>query len=324
MRRVVKYLRSQGLNVWVDNEKLVPGTPVWENEIEKAIKGAFAIVVVLSPDAKNSEWVLREITLADQYQKRAFPVLVAGKNEDSIPFRLVTRQFVDLRNNEKAGLASLYNALSRYLNEVDSTQQEEELEGIENDAEEASTSLEDKRTSIPHSANQMLYWITLGWAIGGGIGGFMYDIVNAVVGGAIGGIIGGLLTVASLRQAGKFFRQTNTMLIILAWGFSGSIGWLIGWELTEAIGAGIGMIIFISLGLAFTFDTPYLFSIWKRAIFIVLAWGTGGAIGWSIAKGMIDNLGINYSTSWVLGMTIGWGIAGFVTGWQLLKKDSTN
>lgn len=118
MRRIVKYLREQGINAWVDNEKLVPGTPIWEYEIEKAIRGAFAIVVVLSPDAKKSEWVLREITLADQFHKRVFPVLVGGTDEDSIPLRLITRQFVDLRKDESTGLKSLSTAISFYSEEL--------------------------------------------------------------------------------------------------------------------------------------------------------------------------------------------------------------
>ena len=73
MRRVAMFLRNQGINVWVDNEKLVPGTPIWEVEIEKAIKAASAIIVILSPDSKNSEWVRREISLADNIAHAFFP-----------------------------------------------------------------------------------------------------------------------------------------------------------------------------------------------------------------------------------------------------------
>ena len=111
----------------MDNEKLVPGTPIWEKELEKAIKSAFAIVVVLSPDSKNSEWVLREVTLADQFRKRVFPVLVTGSEEDSIPLRLITRQFVDVRTNEDAGFHSLKTAISFYLEEL-AAQEEKERE----------------------------------------------------------------------------------------------------------------------------------------------------------------------------------------------------
>jgi HEAT repeat protein len=115
MSLIAKYLRAQGVKVWVDNEKLIPGTPIWEDEIEKAIRNAVAIVVVLSPDSKNSEWVKREMTMADQYQKRVFPVLINGDEKNSISLRLINRQFVDLRKNWEEGMKSLSNALSFYI-----------------------------------------------------------------------------------------------------------------------------------------------------------------------------------------------------------------
>ena len=86
MRRIVAFLRGEGINVWVDNEKLIPGTPIWEEEIEKAIKAAGAIVVVMSPDLKKSEWVRREISLAEQNRIRIFPVLVSGDESLLSPF----------------------------------------------------------------------------------------------------------------------------------------------------------------------------------------------------------------------------------------------
>jgi len=121
MRRIVSNLRQQGIKVWVDNEELIPGTPVWEREIEAAIGNAFAIIVILSPDSKNSEWVRREITLTEQHRKRIFPVLVEGDEGSSISLRLITHQFVDLRHNEKAGLNALSAAIQSYLSQPSST-----------------------------------------------------------------------------------------------------------------------------------------------------------------------------------------------------------
>lgn len=115
MRRITFFLRDQGFTVWVDNEKLIPGTPAWEESIEKAIKNAFAVIVILSPDSKNSEWVRREITYSDQFQKRLFPVLVRGTEEMSLPIRLVTRQFVDFRQDEESGLKSLLAAITFHI-----------------------------------------------------------------------------------------------------------------------------------------------------------------------------------------------------------------
>jgi formylglycine-generating enzyme required for sulfatase activity len=128
MRRIVTFLRQQGIKVWVDNEKLIPGTPIWEEEIEKAIKSAPAIVVVLSPDSKDSEWVRREISLADQYRKRVFPVLVRGDEESSISLRLIGRQYVDIRKYEEAGLNSMSVSLLRYLEELGAQEQKSKKE----------------------------------------------------------------------------------------------------------------------------------------------------------------------------------------------------
>lgn len=119
MRRVVTFLRSQGINVWVDNEKLIPGTPVWETEIEKAIFGANATVVILSPDSKASEWVRREISYTERYHKRIFPVLVRGDENSSISIRLTNHQYVDIRDNEEVGLEKLGTALLFYLEDLE-------------------------------------------------------------------------------------------------------------------------------------------------------------------------------------------------------------
>jgi len=119
MRRVVAFLRKQGINVWVDNEKLIPGTPIWETEIEKAITNAGAVVVLLSPDSKNSPWVRREISYAEDNDKRIFPILVEGNERDTIPIRLTNHQRIDIRTNEEVGLNSLATALSFYLENLE-------------------------------------------------------------------------------------------------------------------------------------------------------------------------------------------------------------
>ena len=136
MQRIVKYLRGQGLNVWVDNERLVPGTPIWEKEIEKAIKSTKVVIVCLSPEAKESVWVLNELTLADEYKKRIFPVLVRGEFRDAVPFRLVTRQFVDLKKDEIGGLNSLGNAIHTYLDELKLAEEESAIREQERLVEE--------------------------------------------------------------------------------------------------------------------------------------------------------------------------------------------
>ena len=80
-RRIAAELRGRGINVWVDIENLIRG---WEREIERSIRGAAGVIVLLSPGSHNSEWVRREISFGEQNEKSLFPVLVSGDENDSI------------------------------------------------------------------------------------------------------------------------------------------------------------------------------------------------------------------------------------------------
>ena len=114
-QKVVAGLRERGVNVWVDTENLVPGSPAWEREIEKSIRNASGIIVLLSPDSNNSEWVRREISFTEENDKRIFPVHIHGDENESIPLRLSSHQRVDLRRNFSKGLDTLAHALKDHL-----------------------------------------------------------------------------------------------------------------------------------------------------------------------------------------------------------------
>lgn len=106
MRRVRDDMFGARLPVWTD-ELIEPGTPAWFREVESAIEKAFAIVVLLSPDAKGSEWVGKEIEYAQMLKKMILPVLVRGEAAFAIPFSLAGTQFVDLSQNYADGVRKL-------------------------------------------------------------------------------------------------------------------------------------------------------------------------------------------------------------------------
>ena len=114
-RRIAAELRGRGIHIWVDVENLIPGSPAWEREIERSIRGAAGVIVLLSPDSHDSEWVRREISFAEQNEKRIFPVLIRGDEDDSIPLRLSNHQRVDLRQHFHQGMDGLANALNDHL-----------------------------------------------------------------------------------------------------------------------------------------------------------------------------------------------------------------
>lgn len=86
-------LDAAGISVWTDNN-LKPGTPAWERAVQEAIETCSHFVVLLSPNAKESEWVNREIAYADQFRKTIIPVLISQNEKDSVPLRLVSHQRV--------------------------------------------------------------------------------------------------------------------------------------------------------------------------------------------------------------------------------------
>ncbi len=118
MRRVSEDLRKRGFVVWND-EALEPGTPSWKDAIEAAIEGAKTIVALLSPDAKKSEWIERELDYARAQNVPIIPVIVRGDTQNAVPFELITVQRADLRKDYNAGFYSLQEALAEHLKRPD-------------------------------------------------------------------------------------------------------------------------------------------------------------------------------------------------------------
>lgn len=111
MQRVKCDLLVESIAVWTD-EGIWPGVPSWKWEIEHAIEDAHCVVVLLSPSAKQSAWVRRELDYAETQGVPIIPVVVRGTDSESIPFSLVGSQYIDLRSNYEAGLARLLPAVS--------------------------------------------------------------------------------------------------------------------------------------------------------------------------------------------------------------------
>lgn len=107
MRRIHKQLSEMGLHIWTD-ESLVPGTASWKNAIEEAIQNSMTLVVILSPDAKQSDWIEKEIDYARACNVTVIPVLARGAHDISaIPFELINVQRIDLRADFSLGVQQL-------------------------------------------------------------------------------------------------------------------------------------------------------------------------------------------------------------------------
>jgi formylglycine-generating enzyme required for sulfatase activity len=86
-RKLRDSLRQRGFEVWMD-EHLESGDR-WLRTIEQAVRDSAAVVVVMTPEAKDSEWVEAEILLAQDEGKPIFPLLLRG----GVFFSLVTKQY---------------------------------------------------------------------------------------------------------------------------------------------------------------------------------------------------------------------------------------
>lgn len=103
-QKLVKATQTAGLAVWFD-ERIESGDRWWRT-IAQAIRESSAVIVIMTPEAEASEWVEREILVAQKHNKPIFPVLLKGQEFDL----LITTQYEDVRGS-KLPDADFFNRL---------------------------------------------------------------------------------------------------------------------------------------------------------------------------------------------------------------------
>jgi len=110
--RFARYLKGlledAGFPVWMDEAEISPSA-VWSRTIETNILECSAFVVIMSDNSKESEWVEREVLLAEREHKPIFPILLSGE----VWFRLANIQYIDMRNSLKQDLPPLLHGSLR-------------------------------------------------------------------------------------------------------------------------------------------------------------------------------------------------------------------
>ncbi len=76
-RKLADHLLESGYDVWID-DRIDYGDRWWKTIVE-AIQGCAAFVVIMTPDAEESEWVEREVLVAQRERKPIFPLLRRGR-----------------------------------------------------------------------------------------------------------------------------------------------------------------------------------------------------------------------------------------------------
>jgi hypothetical protein len=101
-------LRAAGANLWVDQLDIRYGDK-WDRAIQEALKTCDGMLVILSPDAVDSDNVMDEVNYALEKRKRVVPVIF---RECEIPFRLDRLHHIDYAaTDEEAGLTQVLAAL---------------------------------------------------------------------------------------------------------------------------------------------------------------------------------------------------------------------
>jgi hypothetical protein len=91
-RKLATELERQHIEYWMD-DRINYGSK-WPRVIQEKLEGCQAVIIILSTNAYNSDWVQNEIAFAQQEQKMIFPVLLEGKGWVS----LASAQYADVRN----------------------------------------------------------------------------------------------------------------------------------------------------------------------------------------------------------------------------------
>ncbi|MDZ4770774.1 MAG: TIR domain-containing protein [Chloroflexota bacterium] len=110
-RSLRRQLEAAGFPVWMDETALVPSERWWRR-IEENIRSCEAFFVVMSVESESSDWVERELLLAERLRKPIFPVLLSGEPWS----RLANIQYVPMTEGVRAVLPTdLTDGLARYV-----------------------------------------------------------------------------------------------------------------------------------------------------------------------------------------------------------------
>lgn len=103
-------LRAHGIECWLDVEEIGPGSN-WSKEIVKALKGASALLFVLSRYSVQSTWLRSEL---DSFKGRGgivIPIVLDDEGARWASRKFVDVQWVDFRSNYEDGFNLLLAAL---------------------------------------------------------------------------------------------------------------------------------------------------------------------------------------------------------------------
>ncbi len=116
--KIANLLKESGFEVWSENE-ILPGDN-WAEKVAQALRDSNAMVVLLTPAALKSSWVLHETQYAlseERYNLRLIPVIIGDSKEleAKIPWIFKKLQLITVVDpwRDDSGLQQIVQALSQ-------------------------------------------------------------------------------------------------------------------------------------------------------------------------------------------------------------------
>ncbi len=106
---LIHKVQDAGFETWVDNDRLHAGED-WRGEIDQAIRCAFALIIIMTPEAKASEYVTYEWAFASGAGLKIIPVLY---KKTALHPRLEALQYLDFTNSTNRPWDRLTQTLRR-------------------------------------------------------------------------------------------------------------------------------------------------------------------------------------------------------------------
>lgn len=106
-KNLIKKVQLEGYETWVDNSRLHGGVD-WRESIDRAIRDAFALIVIMTPDAKASDYVTYEWAYAWGAGVKVIPLLY---KDTKLHPRLETLHYVNFTNSKSRRWQHLNRAI---------------------------------------------------------------------------------------------------------------------------------------------------------------------------------------------------------------------
>ncbi len=114
--KLIADLQKASVNVWIDKEGLKVGTPDWEQAIRDAIRGSYAVLVIASPDSRESRFVRDELLIAEMYNCSLLAIWASGEQwAECVRLGLIGTQYADARGkNYENALSEVIRSLNNF------------------------------------------------------------------------------------------------------------------------------------------------------------------------------------------------------------------